>query len=135
MKGTSAAAAPTQDDKESTYQKDDFFDAISCEALERMGQDGRTDWRSRLAEQRKVDIETFGGLSGLRHHGHYNRGRGGGGGGRGGDSGRGAGGGAGGGYMGNGGGGAGRVRALCWMPVVGLEPAPSSRQGQTMKLH
>eukprot|EP00798_Chlamydomonas_sp_ICE-L_P032784 gene32784-33849_t len=60
--------------------KDGFFDAISCEALERAAaaEAGRQDWKSRVAEQRKIDIETFGGLGGIRNHGHHRgRGRGG----------------------------------------------------------
>eukprot|EP00798_Chlamydomonas_sp_ICE-L_P003356 gene3356-13386_t len=96
---------------------DDFFDAISCEALE---SGGRTDWRHRMAAQRNVDMETFGGLGGVRQHHSINyrgRGSGGGGGGRGGapgvGGGRGGVGGGGGGYAGaaataGGGGGAGR---------------------------
>eukprot|EP00245_Coleochaete_scutata_P012153 TRINITY_DN4678_c0_g1_i3.p1 TRINITY_DN4678_c0_g1~~TRINITY_DN4678_c0_g1_i3.p1 ORF type:complete len:566 (-),score=102.88 TRINITY_DN4678_c0_g1_i3:835-2532(-) len=49
--------APAQAKKSSpVYDKDDFFDTISCDSLDREhgGQ------RSRFSEQRKVDIETFG---------------------------------------------------------------------------
>mmetsp|Transcript_12655 Transcript_12655/g.27389 ORF Transcript_12655/g.27389 Transcript_12655/m.27389 type:complete len:406 (-) Transcript_12655:400-1617(-) len=61
-------------EKDKVYQKDEFFDLISCEALER-------NQRTTLQEQRKIDMETFGGLGGLRHN--YGRGRGRGHGGRG----------------------------------------------------
>lgn len=36
----------------------------------------RNDWRAKHAEQKKIDIETFGGLGGIRHH-TFGRGRGG----------------------------------------------------------
>ncbi|KAF5827613.1 hypothetical protein DUNSADRAFT_352 [Dunaliella salina] len=89
--------------REQVYQKDDFFDCLSCEALERsnMG-DQRGDWRQKLSEQKRLDMETFGGLGGVRHH-SFGRGRGGGRGGmggRGGPPGRGAGRGEGRGYAG-----------------------------------
>eukprot|EP00200_Dunaliella_tertiolecta_P005535 CAMPEP_0202346162 /NCGR_PEP_ID=MMETSP1126-20121109/5074_1 /ASSEMBLY_ACC=CAM_ASM_000457 /TAXON_ID=3047 /ORGANISM="Dunaliella tertiolecta, Strain CCMP1320" /LENGTH=387 /DNA_ID=CAMNT_0048937537 /DNA_START=67 /DNA_END=1230 /DNA_ORIENTATION=- len=87
--------------REQVYQKDDFFDCLSCEALERsnMG-DQRGDWRQKLSEQKRLDMETFGGLGGVRHH-SFGRGRGGGRGGmggRGGPPGRGLGRGEGRGY-------------------------------------
>eukprot|EP00983_Pelagomonas_calceolata_P043484 1138920-Pelagomonas_calceolata.AAC.2 len=56
--------------------------------------DQRGDWRQKLSEQKRLDMETFGGLGGVRHH-SFGRGRGGG---RGGMGGR--------------GGPPGRVRAL-----------------------
>lgn len=42
-----------------TYEKDDFFDSLSCEALDRLaireaGEDARVDGRARNAAQRKV---------------------------------------------------------------------------------
>lgn len=42
------------------YSKDDFFDSLSCDALDRGG-------RSRFSEQRKIDTQTFGSSS-LRSH-------------------------------------------------------------------
>ena len=50
-----AEAAPSK----AKYEKDDFFDELSCEALERLaiaegGGGGRMDGRSRAATQRKV---------------------------------------------------------------------------------
>mmetsp|Transcript_2075 Transcript_2075/g.4842 ORF Transcript_2075/g.4842 Transcript_2075/m.4842 type:complete len:180 (+) Transcript_2075:227-766(+) len=50
-----------------------FFDCISCEALDRR-QEGGAGKRRSMAEQRKVDVETFGAMS-LEHRGH-GRGRG-----------------------------------------------------------
>ncbi|KAK9904875.1 hypothetical protein WJX75_004412 [Coccomyxa subellipsoidea] len=87
-----------------TYKQDDFFDSLSCEALERAGisegsRPEKPQARTRFAEQRKVDIETFGG-TGIARRNNYGRGRG-----RGGRRG-GGGGGRGGGYQ-NGGGRAG----------------------------
>lgn len=38
------------------YTKDDFFDSLSCDALDRGGQTERT----KFSEQRKIDTETFG---------------------------------------------------------------------------
>jgi hypothetical protein len=35
------------------------------------------DWRQKMLEQKKIDMETFGGLGGVRHH-SFGRGRGGG---------------------------------------------------------
>jgi hypothetical protein len=88
------------------YSKDDFFDSLSCEALERLkvahddggprahdgggggggnpsagggggggGGGGHGAPRSRFAEQRKLDIETFGG-TGIARRNNYGRGRG-----------------------------------------------------------
>ncbi|KXZ43900.1 hypothetical protein GPECTOR_78g88 [Gonium pectorale] len=101
-----------------SYSRDDFFDAISCETLERLNLessvaappsiaapgrvDGRGDGRQRAADARRLDMETFGGLGGLRHNYNYGgRGRGRGGRGRGDSGGRG------GGREGGGGGGRG----------------------------
>jgi protein LSM14 len=69
-----------------TYEKDDFFDSLSCEALDRLaireaGEDARVDGRARNAAQRKVDMETFGAANAGRFGGRrrgYGRGRGGG---------------------------------------------------------
>eukprot|EP00775_Hariotina_reticulata_P002566 gene2566-2868_t len=65
----------------SAYNKDDFFDMVSCEALDKMqsmeGPSGHH--RRNMHEQRAVDIETFGGLGGMRHLHHRGRGRRGGG--------------------------------------------------------
>ncbi|KAK2635886.1 hypothetical protein Ddye_030678 [Dipteronia dyeriana] len=58
------------------YNKDDFFDTISCNALDYESQNGRT----RFSEQMKIDTETFGNFS------RYRGGRGGRGPGRGGRS-------------------------------------------------
>jgi hypothetical protein len=112
-------------DKVVSYNKDDFFDSMSCEALEKMSlaeqQIRREDIRARMNNQRQTDIETFGFFR--SQHG-YGRGRGRGGHGRGGmqggrgyggqgrggqhGGGRGMGGGGHGGHGGNGGRGGGR---------------------------
>jgi protein LSM14 len=42
-----------------TYTKDDFFDSISCDALDRRGRSERT----KFSEQRKIDTQTFGSYS------------------------------------------------------------------------
>ncbi|KAK9864735.1 hypothetical protein WJX84_010630 [Apatococcus fuscideae] len=56
--------------------EDDFFDSISCEAIERMEiSEGGTNTRMRPSEQRKVDMETFGG-TGLPNRRGRGRGRG-----------------------------------------------------------
>ena len=65
------------------YEKDDFFDQLSCEALERLtiGSNsaapggGKPPPRARFAEQRKLDIETFGG-TGIARRSSFGRGRG-----------------------------------------------------------
>ena len=80
----------TENDKDS-YKKDDFFDQLSCEALDR-------NERKPLSEQRRIDMETFGGLGAMRHN-YGGRGRG-----RGGGHYQGGGGGHPGGYQGGGGG-------------------------------
>ncbi|GMH42978.1 hypothetical protein BSKO_10900 [Bryopsis sp. KO-2023] len=81
------------------YAKDEFFDTMSCEALEKMNLGGNTNEpRRTFAEQRKVDLETFGGLA----RDFRGRGRG-----RWGGRGRGRGYGGGGGYNNYGGGGYG----------------------------
>eukprot|EP00878_Enallax_costatus_P027411 GHUV01029510.1.p1 GENE.GHUV01029510.1~~GHUV01029510.1.p1 ORF type:complete len:124 (-),score=43.48 GHUV01029510.1:487-858(-) len=60
------------------YVKDDFFDMVSCEALEKMAayEQGGGMGRRNLHEQRQVDIETFGGLGGVQHRHFHHRGRG-----------------------------------------------------------
>ncbi|KAL3134648.1 hypothetical protein ABBQ32_007657 [Trebouxia sp. C0010 RCD-2024] len=45
--------------------EDDFFDSISSDATERLA---REDGRGRFAEQRKIDMETFGGAGMARRH-------------------------------------------------------------------
>ena len=70
---------------ENVYEKDDFFDKLSCEALERLnvgaggggqpGQPGKLPPRTRFAEQRKLDIETFGG-TGIARRNNFGRGHG-----------------------------------------------------------
>ena len=64
------------------YEKDDFFDQLSCEALERLtigsnsaAPGGKPPPRARFAEQRKLDIETFGG-TGIARRSSFGRGRG-----------------------------------------------------------
>lgn len=90
--GEHVPVAPIQ----ATYTKDDFFDKLSCDTLERIhiaeaAPGEREDWRSKMAAQRKVDMETFGGMA--RAGGSYRgRGRGRGGYYRGGRGGRGRGG-------------------------------------------
>lgn len=76
------------------YKKDDFFDEISCEALEKMNSEAPSagDRRGRMAAQRKTDVETFGGAARRGRGGYVRGGRGGGGrGGRGRGPGRGRG--------------------------------------------
>ena len=101
----------------SAYKKDDFFDMVSCEALDKKAiAEGSGMGRRNMHEQRAVDIETFGGAGGVRHYrggfGGRGGGRGSGTGGRGGGGGAGAGGygsrtGSSGGYGNQGGGGGG----------------------------
>lgn len=72
--------------------KDDFFDQLSCEALEKLrireaAEKGMDDGRGRFVDQRRLDIETFGGLGAVRHQA-YGGGRGRGPPGRGGGGGR-----------------------------------------------
>lgn len=62
--------------EEPAYNKESsFFDNISCEATDR--KDGKDRIRSSLAEQRRIDAETFGQVS-LNRRGGMSRGRGGG---------------------------------------------------------
>lgn len=62
---------PQVDMDRDKYKKDDFFDQLSCEALDR-------NERKPLSEQRRIDMETFGGLGAVRHNwGGRGRGRGG----------------------------------------------------------
>jgi len=69
--------APT----DKVYEKDDFFDQLSCEALERLSVGGggpresKPPPRARFAEQRKLDIKTFGG-TGIARRNNFGRGRG-----------------------------------------------------------
>jgi protein LSM14 len=63
--------------KQAAYNKDDFFDMMSCETLDKMGHAQAPDgMHNRRSMQRAVDIETFGGLGGVRHFHHRGRGRG-----------------------------------------------------------
>ncbi|GLJ21576.1 hypothetical protein SUGI_0400480 [Cryptomeria japonica] len=57
--GQSSRSVPDSSRKP-VYSKDDFFDSLSCDALDRGG-------RSRFSEQRKIDTQTFGSSS-LRSH-------------------------------------------------------------------
>ena len=69
-----------------TYVKDDFFDTMSCEALERQAEQQKSSGgRARYAEMRKLDMDTFGAAGGARRQGGGGRGEGG----RGGRGGRG----------------------------------------------
>ena len=58
----------------STYVKDDFFDSMSCEALERAAVAAQPQGRSRFHEQRKLDMDTFGAAGGVRRVEHGGRG-------------------------------------------------------------
>lgn len=52
-----------------TYVKDDFFDSMSCDALERAAvaaAQNAPQGRSRFHEQRKLDMDTFGAAGGVR---------------------------------------------------------------------
>ncbi|OAY31246.1 protein decapping 5 [Manihot esculenta] len=68
-KGSDDDDSQYEDDDELTeievkpvYNKDDFFDTLSCNALDRDSQNGRT----RFSEQLKIDTETFGNFSRYR---------------------------------------------------------------------
>ncbi|ONK70929.1 uncharacterized protein A4U43_C04F2970 [Asparagus officinalis] len=76
---------PSKSDSKPIYVKDDFFDTLSCNALDR----GSSNGRPRFSEQLKIDAETFGNFSRYRHvrgggggfrggrtHGYYGRGHG-----------------------------------------------------------
>eukprot|EP01018_Ginkgo_biloba_P032417 Gb_24473 [translate_table: standard] len=54
------------------YTKDDFFDSISCDALDRGGRSERT----KFSEQRKIDTQTFGSFPLRSRVGRGNRGSG-----------------------------------------------------------
>lgn len=79
------APDPPKPGSKPVYNKDDFFDSLSCNSLNRGGWSGRT----RLSERMKLDTETFGefqqrapmgqgnyGAPHGYHRGSYNRGRG-----------------------------------------------------------
>lgn len=68
--------------QEQVYKKDDFFDTLSCDALER--QNGTADRQNRRAMQRRTDVATFGSAAGRGRSTRGRRGRGGHHGGRGG---------------------------------------------------
>ncbi|KFM27076.1 LSM14-like protein B [Auxenochlorella protothecoides] len=55
--------------KEKVYQKDDFFDELSCDALSRGPHGVRPDGRARAMAQRKTDFETFGKTGDVRRGG------------------------------------------------------------------
>ncbi|CAM6120424.1 unnamed protein product [Calypogeia fissa] len=57
--------------KKPVYVKDDFFDSLSCDALDR--EEGRAE-RTKFSEQRKIDTETFGNFP-LRSRGGRRGGR------------------------------------------------------------
>ncbi|XP_074279284.1 protein decapping 5-like isoform X2 [Silene latifolia] len=50
---------PLAGDKKPVYKKDDFFDTLSCNALDRESRNGRP----RFSEQMRLDTETFGDFS------------------------------------------------------------------------
>ena len=49
-----------------TYVKDDFFDTMSCEALEKQQEMKQQGGRARFAQMRRHDMETFGAAGGAR---------------------------------------------------------------------
>ncbi|XP_022731306.1 protein decapping 5-like isoform X2 [Durio zibethinus] len=51
------------------YVKDEFFDSLSCNTFDREPKQGR----SKFSEQKKLDVETFGGFR-INHGGHGDRG-------------------------------------------------------------
>ncbi|CAK9229438.1 unnamed protein product [Sphagnum troendelagicum] len=61
------------DTSDAMYVKDDFFDSLSCDALDR--EEGRSE-RTRFSEQRKIDTETFGNFPLWSHGGRGGRGGG-----------------------------------------------------------
>lgn len=68
----------TTDAAKTKYKKDDFFDEISCEALEKLtvADAENIDRRGRMAAQRRTDVETFGSAARGRGPGGRGRGRG-----------------------------------------------------------
>ncbi|KAL3679747.1 hypothetical protein R1sor_022703 [Riccia sorocarpa] len=58
--------------KKPVYVKDDFFDSLSCDALDR--EEGRAE-RTKFSEQRKIDTETFGNFPLRSRGGRGGRGR------------------------------------------------------------
>ncbi|CAM6047474.1 unnamed protein product [Sphagnum compactum] len=61
------------DTSDAMYVKDDFFDSLSCDALDR--EEGRSE-RTRFSDQRKIDTETFGNFPLWSHGGRGGRGGG-----------------------------------------------------------
>jgi protein LSM14 len=64
-----------ESDKKTLYKKDDFFDELSCDALDRERERGE---RTKFSEQRKIDTETFGAFPVRSRGGRGRGGRGGG---------------------------------------------------------
>jgi protein LSM14 len=61
-------------------KKSSFFDNISCEATQKAASTGNTDFRQRIQEEKKHNIETFGAAGNFNRRGrgnHRGRGRGG----------------------------------------------------------
>ncbi len=73
---TLSQEAVAADAKQPAYVKDDFFDAFANDAMGGHTRDNTQNWHAKLLEQKRIDMETFGGLGTARHQG-YGRGRGG----------------------------------------------------------